>query len=57
MKARIKDVPAGCPFDTLLTGRRGVVRAHEQSEVLVWLDKKEKRLHPMVLVDACEVTH
>ena len=59
MKARLKDVPVGVRFDTLLTGRRGVVRAHNGPEVLVLFDTEveERGLAREVVVDAEEVSH
>lgn len=57
MKARLENVPAGTSFRTSLTGRAGVVLAHEDAEVVVRIGHEIRRLHTKVVVDADEVTH
>jgi hypothetical protein len=57
MRARLRDVPVGTRFVTLITAREGRVRAHEADEVVVTLAGRERRLDPRVVVDADEVAH
>jgi len=59
VKARLKDVPVGTDFVTLLTGRRGGVVAQHPEFVGVMLegDREARALHPMVVVEAEEVAH
>jgi hypothetical protein len=62
MEARVGTLAVGALFDTLLTGRRGVVRAHGPEGALVELNGQirgsfVKTLHPDVRVRVVEVTH
>ena len=73
MVARVGTLAVGAQFDTLLTGRRGVVRVHESAftdglgsvelgaTVVQFLDqpaeRRVKALHPDVRVRVVEVTH
>ena len=64
MEARVGTLAIGALFDTLLTGRRGVVRAQSDEETTVWLNATAlsrvngiKTLHPDVRVRVVEVTH
>jgi hypothetical protein len=64
MEARVGTLAVGARFDTLLTGRRGVVRANR-----VWVDSSTvdtvvefvggvlKGLHPDVVVRVVEAVH
>ena len=65
VEARVGMLPVGTLFDTLISGRRGVVRAQEGGETIVILGVRgmlslqspEKVLHPDVRVRVVEVTH
>ena len=69
MEARVGTLPVGTLFDTLLTGRRGVVRAQnpQPSEEVsgtaasTWVKfadrRDESNLHGDVRVRVVEVTH
>lgn len=60
MEARVGTLPVGTRFETLLTGRRGLVRANYESVVwAVFADRPggEFSLHPDVRVRVLEVTH
>lgn len=58
MRARLRDVPVGTRFTTLLTGREGRVVDHNGPETQVILDKTQVRgLASEVVVDAEEVAH
>jgi hypothetical protein len=59
MRARLKDVPAGARFSTLLTSRQGRVRTQEEGEAVVRFDDRaaDSRLSPEVVVETEEVVH
>ena len=66
MEARVGTLAVGALFDTLLTGRRGVVRARTKTAmgvdtpeiVVTFLDRPgTTMLHPDVRVRVVEVTH
>lgn len=61
MEARVGTLAVGAQFDTLLTGRRGVVRARGEFGVIVgYADRQPAQsweIHPDVRVRVVEVTH
>lgn len=58
MRARLRDVPVGTRFRTILTGREGRVVDHNGPETQVILDGVAVRgLASEVVVEADEVAH